>query len=234
MEEALGRRHGEQVGDLSAATALSAHGHLVGIAAEPVDVLVYPFESLDYILLAEVDAFGPFSSKGAEVDVSEHVEPVVEVDHHYVALLRKGIALVAGQVMRRSAGEASSMAPQEYRTLLSVVDSRSPDIEYKAALLIHLFDHERIVGLRRLEVPAQMFILHGLRSVDLAHAHPFEAVGILGRHEALRLCIGDALECVDGAVEIAFDSAVDGFNLCVFAGGDGTDSLADVLAAMCA
>ena len=223
MEKAFCRRHGEEGGDFAATTRLSADCDIGGVTAEEGDIVTHPFQSFDYILLSQINGLGILASESAQVQIAEDIQTVIDIDHHHISFQGEGTALITRQVMAGAAGIAAAVYPDEYRALLRVIDTGGPYVQHLAGFVHRLqveLVAEAIVGLGVAVVVKQSLGLGALGTVQFALSDAFPAVGSLRRHEALSLGVAYSLEGVYGAVEVTFDSTVDGVDPGVFTGGN--------------
>ena len=121
------RRHGEDGGGGSSGV-LSEDGHLVGVAAELLDVLLHPLEHHDLVLDAKV-AGGEAVPGGEE---AEGPQAVVEGDEDDVVLQQ---VVGAEEVGGSSAHDESPAVDVDHDGALLLVQLRGVDVEEEAVLV---------------------------------------------------------------------------------------------------
>ena len=117
VEQPLGRRHVHHADDFAAAARLPEDHHVVGIAAEGLDVVLHPLQRHHQIGRAGVARVRVLRTVGREIQRAEDVQPVVHADHHDVAELAERAAVVGVRLHRRAVGEAAAVHPHHDRLL---------------------------------------------------------------------------------------------------------------------
>ena len=83
-----------QRADLRAPTRFTEDHHLVRISSESGDVVFHPLKGEDHVEHARGAGIGEAFAIPGEVHVAEHVEAVIDRDHHDVAALREAHAVI--------------------------------------------------------------------------------------------------------------------------------------------
>ena len=180
VEEPPGRRHAHQSADLPAASGFPEDGDIVGIAPEGFDVVPDPFEREHYVEHPYIAGQAVFIAAGRKVQESEHVEPVVHADEHYV-LAGYAAAAVVGVRIAGSGGESASVQP--YHHGLPALSAGGPDIEPGGSVLRQAY-----------RVGIEAAVLQGRVREARALEHSVPRFGLLRRHEPLEPGVGDVGE----------------------------------------
>jgi len=121
------------------------------MATELVRMFAHPPQGLDQIELAHVARIGePRIAQLCQVQVAEHIEPVVDGDHHHIATLAQRAAVV----LRVAAGAVvvgATVDVEQDRPRLAVAQRRRPHVEVQAvfaagAVLLAALRRGRPVG----------------------------------------------------------------------------------------
>ena len=135
LEEALGLLHHAEEGGGAAAGGLTEDGHVVGVAAEGLDVLLDPLQGLDMVqqtqaggVLVVLASFDP-----REVDEAHEADAVVGGDHDDVlVLLHEELAVIEG-IGGAAPGEAATVEEDHHR-LAGGTEVLGPDVQGQAVL----------------------------------------------------------------------------------------------------
>ena len=136
MEEPLRGRHCEQRRDLTASARLTEDRDVAWVAAELGDVGSDPLERVHDVEHAGVARLREVAAAELrEIGEAEHVQAVVDRNHHDVAAAREVGAVGHG---RRTGArdEPTAVAPDHHRPLTAVADRRRPDVEHQAVLAL--------------------------------------------------------------------------------------------------
>ena len=204
-EQALGRRHGHQGSDLSAAARLAEDGDVGRIAAEGRDVVADPFECLDDIGHSDVAGCSVFITEVGEVEMAQDIEPVVEGHDDDIVAAGKGPAVIGRPLLAVSAVETAAVEPDHNRAFAAIFDSRCPDIEAQAVLVREAVVPSGGEGLLVI-VPTAPGALRAGRTIGPAAADAIPA-DAFGRHETLCLAVRNALVDIDAVFQVASDVA---------------------------
>ena len=127
-----------------------------------------PFEGLHDVLHAQVHRVRVLAAQGGEVDISVDIQPMVDGDGDDIPLVGEGAALVAVQIVTGAGGITAAVDPQEYGTLLAVVDSLRPYIEHQTGFLAHRL-HDKLIAEIVVSLgvvpPDEVLALHGLGAI---------------------------------------------------------------------
>ena len=132
MKQPSRRRQCQQVADAHATGGLAEDGDIAGITAEMRDVVAHPGQRLDLIeqplIAGGRDATVRHRGQRREAQDSQ---PIVDGDHHHIAVASEGSALV-DTLGARADGEAAAVDPHHYRSFAGTPGR--PDIEGQAVL----------------------------------------------------------------------------------------------------
>ena len=135
LEEALGLLHHTEEGGGAAAGGLAEDGHVVGVAAEGLNVLLDPLQGLD--MVQQTQAGGVLVVLAAlhlgEVDEAHEADAVVGGDHDDVlVLLHEELAVIEG-IGGAAPGEAATVEEDHHR-LAGGTEVLGPDVQGQAVL----------------------------------------------------------------------------------------------------
>ena len=232
MDEARGRRHAEQRGDLGAAAGLPVDHDAIGVAAEVGDILAHPLERVDQVRHANVD--GVLVGRAADlggVEEAQDVEAVIDGDLHDVVVAGHLRAFMRRELVGGAEGETAAVEVHHHWP--GAGERRRPDVELEHVLaepaVVPILDEGLLDGGPGME---------GLRAVGAVGEGGVLVLPGRGRLErepaifaAGILAVGHALEGEDAASEEAAHRAVlglgdgrawrgDGARLLVHAGLD--------------
>ena len=102
-----------------------------GIAAERGDVVAHPLQREHEVELPGIAAVGKARADPCEVEIAEHVQPVVDRDHHDVAAPAQPRA-VADRVGRAAERECAAVDIDHHRQARTGPGVGRPDVEEQA------------------------------------------------------------------------------------------------------
>ena len=95
MEQAASHRHAHQCGHLRCPARLAEDRDIAGVAAERLRVITHPAQRRHHVQNAGIAGIGETGVAVADVQVTEHVEAMIDRNHHHVAAAREMRAVEA-------------------------------------------------------------------------------------------------------------------------------------------
>ena len=201
MEQSFRGRHREQRRHFLRTAGLADDRDVAGVAAEAVDVVVYPSQRVHEIEHAECGRLlEVVTADLAEVGVTEHVEAMVRRDRDDVASQTEVRSVVDG--CGTGAGvEAAAVTPHDHGPFAAVAQARRPHVQRETVLALGLpRGRALLVGLA---ARARLSLRCACAVVErIAHAGPRRRIHrrhetiLAGRARAVR----NTLEDLDAAI----------------------------------
>ena len=129
MEQTVCLRHLHERPDLCPAAGLAENGHIVRISAKTADVVTHPLKSCNDIQISCIGRSLILFSKGGEVQITKHVQPVVQRHHDHISVFCHIGAFICDMFNGRTGRKTASVEPDHDRTFCLRVDRRRPDIQ---------------------------------------------------------------------------------------------------------
>ena len=218
VEEAVRLGDLHQVEHLGPAAGLAEDGHVVRVAAEARDVLVDPLQSGHQICVARVGGVLVLLPVGGQVQVAQDVQPVVQGDHHHVAELGEGVAVIGHLLDGRARREAAPVEPDHDGFLGGGIDGGAPYVQILAVLVlgpVAVGHHHLALGGLPVQHGADVAVREGV-------LHALPGRGRRGGLEALGVRVLDAVEGIGAVPEEAPELSGLGLD---DGGGGGADEL---------
>src|SRR5262245_4304259 len=135
MEQTFRRGHRQQRLNFSAAAGLTEDHYRARIAAEFSDIGPNPLQCMHNVQHPDITGTREVAAEFAEVGKTEHVEPMIDADHHYVAASREIGSIRVGR-RTGTRGESAAVAPEHDGTFATVVYRRSPYVQHEAVFAL--------------------------------------------------------------------------------------------------
>ena len=134
VEQTLGGRHGHQGGDLGAASRLAEQHDPQGIAPERRDIVPHPLQSQDQVQLPGIAGILEPRRQPREIGVSEHVQAMIQGDHHDIPPRRQSCAVI--ERVRSRARRIGAPVDIDHHWATRCVGPWSPDIQEETILAL--------------------------------------------------------------------------------------------------
>ena len=128
MEQAIRRRCLHQRPHLHTAAGLAKQRHILRVTAKGGNVFPDPLEGSDHIIRSRVGRIGIFFSKGGQIQVAQHIQPVVQGNHHHIAVAAQAFPVIGHLLNGGTGKEAAAMEPDHHRFLGTFIHRLRPDI----------------------------------------------------------------------------------------------------------
>ena len=194
----IGCRH--QCEYFCTAARLTENRDVCRITAELCDVVPHPAQRVNEVIDTDIVRIAVFLPIGGEVEMSEHIQTMINGNNDNVALTAEIGTVIGGNLSRRTCGEPAAMQPDHDGAFLAVRDAGCPDVEI-LAVVVH---RELTRGVFPCRIQKTALFLRRNRSVVKRETYPLPRRYALGADETL-LClgIGNAVIGVDALAHIA-------------------------------
>ena len=187
--------------DLPAAAGVAADGHVLRVAAEGRDVVMYPVHSHHQVRDAHVAGVPELLAVVLQIEVGDDVQPVVDGHEDHVPVVSHAEAVEGDLLEGVAAEEAAAVDPDEHGLLLPRGALGGPDVQVLAVLAL-LFQHmeapivEEGVGLQHLHGHGTVLVsvLDAGPGLDLLRHMEALCPGIVDAHEDVHVAVGHAPE----------------------------------------
>ena len=197
--------HGNHVAHLGTTAALSHDGHIAWVTAKVGDIVVNPLQCSVDVQHTYISGILELRVYSREIGIADRTQTVVDAYEDDVALASQILAIVAILFDAVTVGIASTMQPNQYRTLL-LVGVWSPDIQSQAVLA-----HPIVVPMVcKGTIVIVVLVVRNLRSavaIEDCRQHTFPRLWRLWRHETVlttsRCAIRDTQVSINTTKDVA-------------------------------